>query len=291
MRTSQWLQVNVALSRSRGSALASARAVLGEIATRLPAWRRARSVTCFFFMRKPPDLRLRFAGPSLAMQVQPALTQILRVLRKAGAVDRFHSTRYEPEHHLFGGAAAMRLIHRHFDCDSGAWIALDRLSQAGSRTALPADGVPTAVLNDLFLRMLGDRFEVWDVWRNLTILTNGADRETSESRSAGIPFLGSLIPLVQPEERRILKRYEQANRRLSDGLRGLNESGRLTAGLRGILPFIAMFHLHRHGYGKDRQAALAQAMASAWNPRHSLHGAAPSMPADRLRPMIVDEAR
>jgi hypothetical protein len=176
----------------------------------------------------------------------------------------------------------MRLVHRHFDCDSDAWIELDRLSQAGFPTALPVDAVPMAVLNDLFLRVLGDRFEVWDVWRDLATLTNAPDTGESETERPGIYFLASLVPVLQPQEANILKRYERANQALSRGLRRLDKSGRLDAGLRGILPFVAMFHLNLHGYGKDRQASLAQAMSSAWNPRHGLHGAAAREPQGKL---------
>jgi thiopeptide-type bacteriocin biosynthesis protein len=287
MSDPQWLQVNVALSRAQGTALANARAVLAEISNRLPAWRREQGLTWFFFMRKPPDLRLRFAGPDPASRLWPELRRILRLLREAGAVERFGCSHYEPENGLFGGAAAMRLVHRHFDCDSDAWIELDRLSQAGARTALPTDAVPMAVLNDLFLRVLGDRFEVWDVWRNLARLTNAPDAGEGESVQPGIFILDSLLPAVRPQEAAILKRYERANQALSRGLRRLDQTGRLDAGLREILPFVAMFHLHRHGYGNERQAALAQAMSIAWNPRYGLRGAAASMRSRRSRLIVV----
>jgi thiopeptide-type bacteriocin biosynthesis protein len=277
MSDSQWLQVNVALSRAQDTALANARSVLAEISVRLPAWRRQCQLTCFFFMRKPPDLRLRFAGPDPGSRLWPELNQILRSLRDLGAVDRFGCSRYEPENRLFGGVAAMRLVHRHFDCDSNAWIQLDCLSQAGCRTALPIDAVPMAVLNDLFLRVLSDRFEVWDVWRNLATLTHAPAVE-SETGQPRILVLASLLPVLRPQEADVLKRYERANEAMSRGLRRLDECGRLDVGLRGILPFVAMFHLHRHGYDKDRQAALAQAMSIAWNPRHGLYGAAAREP-------------
>jgi thiopeptide-type bacteriocin biosynthesis protein len=274
MSESQWLQVNVALSRVQGTALTNARLVLAKVADRLPAWRQEHGLGCFFFMRKPPDLRLRFAGPDPASRLWPELKRMLRLLRELGAVERFGCSQYEPENRLFGGAAAMRLVHRHFDCDSSAWVELDRLSQAGCRTALSIDTMPMGVLNDLFLRVLGDRFEVWDVWRNLAMLTNAPDTGESETGQPGIYVLASLLPALRPQEATILKRYERANQALSRGLRRLDQTGRLDAGLRGILPFVAMFHLHRHGYGRDRQAALAQAMSNAWNPRHGFHGAA-----------------
>jgi thiopeptide-type bacteriocin biosynthesis protein len=273
-RSRQWLQVNVALRRIDGSALASARVVLRQIAARLPEWRHERAVGCFFFMRKPPDLRVRFAGPDPVSRLRPELLGLLRTLRRTGAIEHFYCARYEPETRLFGGTAAIQLIHRHFDSDSCAWIAFDRLSEAGGVTPFAADTLSMAVLNDLFLRVLADRFEVWDTWCNLVTLTGAAATDVDATLRLPIITLQSSMPSAATEQAGILRKYQRANEALSAGLRRLERAERLQTGLRSILPFVAMFHLHRHGYDQSRQAALARAMATAWNPRHGLRGAA-----------------
>ena len=204
------------------------------------------------------------------------LLAMLRGLRRAGAVTRFFFSVYEPEIHLFGGLAAMQLVHRHFDADTIAWMELDNLAQAGQRTTLPPDAISNAVLNDLFLRTIADRFEVWDVWRNLAAL-NDAQRFGCNEPSAAND-IASLVPRLSVTEARTLHRYARANSTLADGLRRLNDGGRLHVGLRGLLPFIAMFHLNRHGYDQARQANLTLAMCRAWDPHAGLHGFAPDSP-------------
>ena len=61
-REGDWLQLNVALRRHDGDALASARAVFAELMPRVRAWRRRGTLTRFFFMRKEPDLGSAFRG-------------------------------------------------------------------------------------------------------------------------------------------------------------------------------------------------------------------------------------
>jgi thiopeptide-type bacteriocin biosynthesis protein len=275
MSREQWIQANVALSR-RLDALSSARAVFAKLSEKLPLWRRQRSVTCAFFTRKPPDLRLRLLVPGASKEVRAELLALLRGLRRAGAVTRFFFSVYEPEIHLFGGPAAMRLVHRHFDADTIGWMELDRLAQTRQRTTLPPDAISNAVLNDLFVRTIADRFEVWDVWRNLAAL-NDAQRFGGGEPSAASD-IASLLPKLSGTEARTLHRYARANSALAGGLRRLNDGGRLNVGLRGLLPFIAMFHLNRHGYDQARQAKLTLAMCRAWDPRAGLHGVAPASP-------------
>jgi thiopeptide-type bacteriocin biosynthesis protein len=275
MSREQWIQANVALSR-RPDALTSARAVFAKLSERLPQWRRQRRVTCVFFTRKPPDLRLRLRVAGTSKQVRAELLAMLRGLRRAGALTRFFFSVYEPEIHLFGGLAAMQLVHRHFDADTIGWMELDKLAQAGQRTTLAPDAISNAVLNDLFVRTIADRFEVWDVWRNLAALNDAQRFGCNEPFVAN--DIASLLPRLSVTEARTLHRYARANSALADGLRRLNDGGRLHVGLRGLLPFIAMFHLNRHGYDQARQANLTLAMCRAWDPHAGLHGFTPDSP-------------
>ena len=60
-----WVQLNVGLVRNGGQALPSARAMFRAICPYLDAWRRDRALHWWFFMRKPPDVRLRmFLAPA-----------------------------------------------------------------------------------------------------------------------------------------------------------------------------------------------------------------------------------
>ena len=283
MSESRWLQVNVALSQQKGSGLPSARTVFAVLSERLPEWRRQRAVNCFFFMRKPPGLRLRFQGLEPTMTVLPKLRRDLRTLRACNGIERFFCSVYEPEADLFGGVKAMRLVHHHFDADSMAWIALDRLAQSGKRGLVSETTITTALLNDLFWRTVLDRSELWDIWRNLTKMVSmpvlGNDtRESATRLSIEALTIKAPWPSAAPEEIDICKQYIHANERLSHGLRRLWDQGRLNTGLRAVLAFVALFHMNRYGYGPSRAGALAFAMSDAWDPRAELWGG-----RDRLR--------
>ena len=75
---SEWLQVNVSLARRDGSALPSARPLFRSLEAALPAWRRQRIVSRFFFQRKAPDARLRFYGHRdvLVARLRPVLSRM-----------------------------------------------------------------------------------------------------------------------------------------------------------------------------------------------------------------------
>ncbi len=233
-RGETWLQMNVGLVRVEGRALPSARALFARLAPALEAWRREGRVSRFFFMRKPPDLRLRFLGPRAP--------EVLLPLAEAVLADRSFATAcfpsvYEPEFHLFGGPEAMEYVHAWHDADSMAWI----------------EGPPEIdrcpwILDDLFVRTLGRGVETWDVWRRLADLA-GDPREEIDVSPVEVP-----APLAE------------ANQRLAEGLRSVWSSGRLEAGLRSVLVFVAMFHLNRHGHPGPDQAAVARAMARRSDP-------------------------
>jgi thiopeptide-type bacteriocin biosynthesis protein len=285
----RWVQVNVALERRGGPALPSARAVFDGLAPFLARWRRERAVTCWYFMRKPPDLRLRFRGPALERDVAPAVTALLARLRRQGFVRRSFSSVYEPETWQFGGPEAMRLVHAHFAADSTAWLAMDRL-WAADRAALMPQALTLAVVNDLLCRTLEGRAEVWDVWCNLAQqLPPPADQEPPGWAIFG---LCELLPAVSPAEATIVRRYARANAALGAGLLRICSRGRLRCGLRAILPFVAQFHFHRYGLDGSTQAALAAAMVQAFSPKRGMRGVEVepvSLAADRLRRYFAEE--
>jgi thiopeptide-type bacteriocin biosynthesis protein len=264
---SEWLQVNVSLARRDGSALASARPLFRSLDAELPAWRRQRLVSRFFFQRKHPDVRLRFHGPrdGLVGRLRPILSR----MKAEGHLGRSFYSVYEPEERLFGGRACMRHVHVYWDADSLAWIALDRLVEAGTfRIAYP--DLMAAVLNDVFSRVLGDGGEVWDTWCNLVAVLQS---EAGPHGQAGDPvMLDGLAAQVSGAELAILDRYRQANGALAEGLLQEWSRGSMRSGMRAILSDFALFTLNRHGFDQAKAAAVACAMAAAWNPHQYLRG-------------------
>jgi thiopeptide-type bacteriocin biosynthesis protein len=264
---SEWLQVNVSLARGEGSALPSARPLFRGLDAVLPAWRRQQIVSRFFFQRKSPDLRLRFNGrrDAIVARLRPVLSR----MKAEGHVGRSFYSVYEPEARQFGGRECMRRVHTYWDADSLAWIALDRLFEAGTfRLAYP--DLMAAILNDLFWRMLGDGGEVWDTWCNLVSLLRS---EPEGHGPAGDPvLLEDLAARGSDVELAILDRYRQANAALAEGLLHEWSRGRMRSGMRSILSYLGLFTLNRHGFDQAKAAALACAMVAAWSPHRHLRG-------------------
>jgi thiopeptide-type bacteriocin biosynthesis protein len=262
-----WLQVNVALARTDGNITPNARMLFEQLSFAIADWRREKNLEIFFFMRKPPDLRLRLFGRNPEENLLPKLEQILSTLKHGGFIKSFFRSIYEPETSLFGGVLAMNVVHEHFDADSMAWIGFDRLVASGRQT-IQSETLVLAVLNDLFVRTIPCPWEVWDVWCNVARL--GPPTNEMHSSSIELVFIDDLLPKVSKNEKRILQDYARSNQHLAEGLRQLNE-GKLLCGLRSILPFIAIFLLNRHGLG-HRHAILANGMSQTWNPKRNLRG-------------------
>lgn len=268
-RESRWLQINVGLVRGKAGALASARALFDELEPIVRACRRDRRVSRFFFVRKPPDLRLRFLGPDPERDLAPEIGKRLALLKRRGHVTRHFRSVYEPEIRQFGGPEATDRVHAHFDCDTRGWLAFDGLEAAGKRT-VPPETLTLAVMNDLFLATLGCPSEVWDVWENVVRAAGVAEGATPAIPAFG---LDEILAGLDPAQARIARAYQRGNGLLARGLQRAWNRGRLECGLRAILPFVAMFHFNRHGFDGARYGPLVRAMARAWNPKRGLRGA------------------
>jgi thiopeptide-type bacteriocin biosynthesis protein len=266
----RWIQWNVQLDRSRGNAEASARAVFAALRPLIRKWKRQHALRWFFFMRKRPDMRLRFCGPDPRRILRPKLVCVLDSLAAGHDVRRHFESVYEPETRLFGGSEAMRLVHAYFDADSAAWMDLDRFAELGRRTTLP-ERLAAGVLNDLFSLTLEDRSEVWDVWSRLS--TDVAPEEDALHPVPALDISGLLCPLIPAPEANVLKRYGRANHMLAKGLCQLWSRGVLTSGLRGTLTYVALFHFNRHGIDGVRRNAVARAMRDCLTPRQFGRGA------------------
>lgn len=265
-RGHDWIQVNAGLARRGGSALPAARALLRALDAALPEWRRLRLVSHCFFQRKPPDLRLRFRGATgdLIVELDPLLARLAAEGHLRG---RFLSV-YEPETRQFGGAACMARVHAFWSLDTGNWVALDRLAEAGE-ARIPHAVLMAAVLNDLFWSALGDGGEVWDTWCNLLALLGSGEEPAGSAPPP--PFPETLA--AGAGEAVLLRRYRECSARLATGLLDAWGRGRMSCGLRTILPHVAMFTLNRHGFDQAAATALARDMAAAWNPKTPLRGA------------------
>lgn len=118
-------------------------------------------ITDFFFMHKPPGLRVRFAAaPGRATHVRAELRRRAQRWRSTGLVTDVQPGVYEPEAHLFGGPASMRHVHRLFTVDSLAW--LDHHS--GGHGQAPSWVVSLLMLRSVFTGLRVAGWEDRDVW-------------------------------------------------------------------------------------------------------------------------------
>lgn len=254
--TGHWFQANVALVRNDGLALGNARRVLRNIDAVAQDARQAGYLGCFFFMRKPPDLRLRFLTTSdaLAVQIRVALDD----LGRDGAIERWFPSIYEPEIDRFGGQIGWGAVREWFDGDTTRWLAVDRLREAGAAT-LSTDRFCASVALGLAVAALGDRAEARDVFRHYAA-SLGVDRPDGPLDA----FDDDATRLAaSDDERALLAAYDAANTTLSSALRALWDTGGLTAGLRSIVADVVLFHGHRHGLDRDAHARLAWTMIAA----------------------------
>ncbi|MEH2158476.1 thiopeptide-type bacteriocin biosynthesis protein [Nostoc sp.] len=249
-----WVQLNVGLVRDEGNALSSARALFARLEPLVTHWRSNDLLRCFFFMRKPPDVRARFFITVDRQQAIANISDLMYALQRENLINLFFFSDYEPETERFGGLQAMKLVHQHFDADTSLWLMLDYFDRHNLGVISKDLLVPT-VLHDLFTRTLSDPVAILATWHSLAALI-------STPPEATIPTveLLSLETLYESPEAEILQKYATANDILAKELVNLQHLGQLTQDLVDILAAVAMFNFHRHGFDSHRSGRLIEAI-------------------------------
>ena len=151
----RWLQFGLA---PLGGHLPAVHARLLELACRLL---RDGAATNFFFMHKPPGVRVRF---ETAPERRDALAEAVEAEFADWTVHlgQVSLGRYEPEAELFGGPTSMRYVHSLFTADSLAWLAYSGLPVRG-----PAWVFSLAMVREMLsgLRIAG--WEDLNVWERI----------------------------------------------------------------------------------------------------------------------------
>ena len=117
----------------------------------------------FWFVRKPPGVRLRFEtaddGASLVARLVPWLAEA----EARNQVRSFRLTTYEAEEHKFGGSVGMELAHGLLDAHARAAVAVLAEDAAPEHRAVLWRGALGALLDGA----LADDDERWDVWSQI----------------------------------------------------------------------------------------------------------------------------
>jgi thiopeptide-type bacteriocin biosynthesis protein len=235
-----WLQVNVSLFPDSGGDRPYV--PWDSLAGSVVAWRDEDRFQRFWFVRKPPGLRLRFAGPELGDRLEPALSTWLVAAESVNDIRGFRFGRYEPEEHRFGGPVGLAVAHDLFDRDSAVLLRYETLDEDGRR-GIDRHGFALGGLDDLFLRCLDDQAEVWDVWKRLEALLDDPPPAGTvpEQGWAGLDETG----------RALARDIAAGNTRAASALRAAADAGRLTTGVRSWLAAAAAFSWNRWGLPLD----------------------------------------
>lgn len=258
-----WEQVNIGLVRTGADALPSARAMFSSLSPSLDLWNRAGSIQGWFFMRKPPDVRLRVCLRSKRSDARATLDRKLHALREQGKIRGHYWSRYLPEQDRFGGAAAMALAHAYFHLDSILWLHLDHLGDRALRK-LPADRLLPAVLQHMFLCCCGTD-KAPEAWRCLAHQIG--DLPPFASSDIHLPPV-SLEVLsgddgLHPGERLALRSYVDSNQSLGKALIALPADTRCEHPIPLIAATIALFNLNRHGFPGERSGPMARSVLAS----------------------------
>jgi thiopeptide-type bacteriocin biosynthesis protein len=222
--------------------------------------------TEFFFMHKPPGMRLRYL-PVEGAPLEGYLSERLSAWKRQGLIVGWRPGVYEPEEHLFGGSASMRSVHRVFTADSLAWLGYHGAAD---------DRGPAWMMSLLMVRALLDALQIvgWedrDVWDRVR---RRAGRRLRPSM-AGLPRLerlgavlseawsapDALAARLPGSVRELVASYRESV--MGEGKRWFAdcfEAGLATAGPREVAAFMIVFHWNRGGFGWARQALVTEAL-------------------------------
>lgn len=263
MRGPSWLQVNLALPSRDEAHSESIRRLFEDLFPVVQSLKTQKLLRCFFFMRKPPGLRLRFALQAPRDDAIRAIESCLRGLARRRVIGKWFPSVYEPEIFKFGGPETMEAVHAHFFADSTAWWRWEEL-RFGGETSIESKLLSVCVLNDLFARFLDGPEEVWDVWCRVAAL-HGASVE-SECQPTPAIRIEHLIGQVTPREKQILCTYSSCNGTMARRFGAVHAKGKLLFGNRLVLPHVALYHWNRYGFTLEDRASIFTRMVRAWSP-------------------------
>jgi thiopeptide-type bacteriocin biosynthesis protein len=267
---STWLQFGLQVApERRGDAYAHlarlARELIDESA-----------IVNFFFMHKPPGLRVRFepeGGQRLRLREQILIR--LSSWQEAGVLQDWVPGVYEPETYLFGGPTSMASVHRLFTVDSLAWLDHHVLANRDGEHAGPVWATSLLLLRALLdaLSILG--WEALDVWDRIRTQA-GRRLDDKEPTQTNLSKLSrhlrrcwerpdDLLEQLPPLTIEIVHAYRQSLEPVAG--RWLAEyfvTGDPHIGVREAAAYCTIFHWNRAGLPLRRQALLVESLL--WHP-------------------------
>ncbi|MCA1844901.1 MAG: thiopeptide-type bacteriocin biosynthesis protein [Actinobacteria bacterium] len=250
-----WVQVNCSVFPDAARDRLAPYIPWERLADAVDGWRHERRFERFFFVRKPPGLRLRFAVGDPG-RLLPVLAAWLSGREAANDLRGFRFTVYEPEAFRFGGAAGMELAHDLFDADARAALEYEQGAE-GQPVGLSRAELSAALTNCLLGAALDDPSEAWDVWCRLreAVLSSAVagrasggvpveeDGEDAPALPGHVGVAERLPPPLAAAYRALVERQQTVASRL----RATADAGLLTVGVRSWLVSATVFHWNRWG--------------------------------------------
>ncbi len=225
------------------------------------------TVNDFFFMHKPPGLRVRFrVDPGASARIRGDLAGRLADWQADGLVDGVTAGVYEPEQQLFGGPVAMPHVHRLFTADSLTW-----LGRASVRDPGPAWAFSLALLASVLPAMGIDGWEDLEVWQRIRqqchrTVPTGLDPARAAAVATGVRAAWAEPARLRSElpaaARVVLDTHGPAMAEAATRWREeYFADPRAIIGPREATAFFVIFHWNRGGLGPATQALVTAALA------------------------------
>jgi len=259
----RWRQVRITFPDWDTAEVTAAR----TLGPRLDQLRDTGAIEDWWFLRKHPSWRLRFAGRHIT-----AAHRVLDELTAAGTIRSWWPTMYEPETAAFGGPAGLHSAHDLFCADSRG--ALDYLRQP--QPALGRRELSLLLLGGLLQAADLDWFERGDVFARLAQVRPAPDVThdirthalTGNVRGLLAAPTDAIDALFTPDGAvGFAGPWRAAFTATGHRLAQAAAAGHLQRGLRSVLSHIVIFHWNRIGLSANTQAILTRAAHDAFLPR------------------------
>jgi thiopeptide-type bacteriocin biosynthesis domain len=226
----------------------------------------------FFFMNKPPGMRLRFqaaAGTDPGHLADVVNAQVMR-WRADRLINHVEHGVYEPENQLFGGPASMKFVHALFTVDSLMWLDYHACRADEGDAISPAWLVSLTALQTVFAGLEIVGWEDIGVWECIREVAGRRLRQDKES----VP----LFPEVSGELREAWSRRNRLSAEAAvPAIVAAYDSALLegaarwrsgyfcrpgaSLGARAAAAFYVIFHWNRAGLSSSEQALLAESLS------------------------------
>jgi thiopeptide-type bacteriocin biosynthesis protein len=229
----------------------------------------------FFFMNKPPGMRLRFrtSAPGGAPELADVLHAEVARWRAEGLIDHVEPGVYEPESRLFGGPRSMPFVHALFTVDSLVWLDYHACRAIEGDAVSPAWLVSLAMLRTVFAGLDITGWEdvgVWDCIRNVAGRRLGGEEVSVPAYGAVADEIRGvwsradrIVDALHPPVRETLARHDAALLTGAAHWRaGYFCRPGASLGPRAAAAFYVIFHWNRAALSHTEQALVAESLSN-----------------------------